>query len=391
MRIDADKIVEFDLSSDEQYQLLLAIENDNVEKQIISLDELLNADHVNWDTIKYYAKQSPARFEELLFRIHFKRKNCFTEVQESRVLQFLVIVYIFAGDVRYFNEFLYFDSDGKSHYWRIMLKTFFDNLGEDYRHTFNANNDEIESYIEKSIRFADEASNKETDVSLQIGLLGSPTFFKRLRKKLLTKGFNVSCYFVPYHPNKRINFILKNRFLFKLICLVYNINFGFQRLSSDYKDPKTEEVLKNKQLDIGYHKLGFIIKKNIINPFSIGIINDHWGVLPYIRGRSTIEYSVLLGVPLVATTHVVCEGVDSGDIINMYRYEELVAKCASVEQIRNHIRDKRDERALDSILLLAKNKAPMTENSAEKGVMFYSMHSYLVEFINTAILKMHIS
>jgi len=231
------------------------------------------------------------------------------------------------------------------------------------------------------------ARDKKVDTSLRVGLLGSPTFFKRIRARLISHGFDVRCYFIPFHPNKKINLLLKNRIAFRLLCLVKGINFKFVRLDFRYKDSRIGELLKTDKLDIGFHKLGFIIKKNIIEPFNIGIINDHWAILPYIRGRSTIEYSLLFGIPVVATAHIVDEGVDSGDIICFHRYDNIQNTYSKIRQIRNHIRREREVRAIDSIEILSRTKGAVAHNRTEKGLMFYSMHPVLKEFIENHVLK----
>lgn len=147
------------------------------------------------------------------------------------------------------------------------------------------------------------------------------------------------------------------------------------------------EILKRDALDIGFHKLGFIIKSNIINAFKVGLINDHWAILPYIRGRSVIEYSLLFGVPVVATAHLVREEVDSGGIISVYQYSGVENKYSRVKQVRNHIRKERAFRAVDCIEVLAKTKRTLVENNIQKGLMFYSMHPRLISFIEDHILK----
>ena len=101
------------------------------------------------------------------------------------------------------------------------------------------------------------------------------------------------------------------------------------------------------------------IKENIIETLRTGLINDHWAILPFIRGRSTIEYSLLLGIPVVASTHIVEEEVDSGDIICLYKYDDFQKTCSTISQIRDHIRSEREYRAIDSIGWTCPHWAPL--------------------------------
>lgn len=357
----------------------------------IEVNDLLNGNQINWNQVKLSFKQNHSGFENLLFKIHFKRNVNLTTQQRKRIIHFLSLGYFHLKDVRYLNEFLFFyknDANLKE-YLLVMSKLFFANLTNNNCHIhLQVNCSEIEIFLKKSHQAINAFKIKDIDTSLNIGLLGSPTFFKKIRNHLLSKGFDVSCFFIPFHPNQRIRFLLKNKITFKLLCILSKVNFPFHRISYNYKDPQVNNLLTHHKLDIGFHKLGFIIKNNFINPFKVGLINDHWAILPYIRGRSTIEYSLLLDVPVIATTHLIEEGVDSGDIINFYQYYDLKQKKYSkISQIHNLIRKEREFRAIDSIEILSKTKKPIIKNSSNKGLMYYSMHSDLKKHIENNILK----
>ncbi|WDN87834.1 hypothetical protein BuS5_00802 [Desulfosarcina sp. BuS5] len=390
MVIAKNQLLGFEAETEELNWMLADVTSEVCNKYIPKFSDILDKKQIHWDEIKYLFKKDFRKFDKLLFNLHFKRNKNFSELQRERILIFLSIGYLNSKDVRYFNEFLHFykKTDNNKKYWLLMVKTFFDNLTESNHHPFPlCDNQEIESFMHKIKNNIELSRNKKVDTSLRVGLLGSPTFFKKIRDHLISNGFDVRCYFIPYHTNRKINFLLKNRFLFRLLCLSKRINFRFLQLDFSYKDPRIGEQLKKDKLDIGFHKLGFIIKKNIIEQFKIGIINDHWAILPYIRGRSTIEYSLLFGIPVVATAHIVEEGVDSGDIVSFYRYDNVKNKYSKISQIRNHIRREMEFRAIDAIEILSRNKGPIAQNRPEKGLMFYSMHPLLKKFIENNVLK----
>lgn len=357
--------------------------------RIIETDDLLNNYNHDWNKIKAIFAEDYRKYEHLLFRLHYKRKQNITEEQRKNIILFLAIGYLFSSDVRYFNEFLYFYRKNSSfnQYMLLLQDAFYKNLTATGHHCFPiCEISEIEEYIKNTEHLSELAAKGNSDQALRIGLFGSPTFFKGIRSELLRRSFDVRCFFIPYHPDKKIRFVLKNKAAFRLLCLLKKVDFGFCRINHDYKDSKIYEILKKEDLDIGFHKLGFIIKKNIIDALKIGLINDHWAVLPYIRGRSTIEYSLLFGIPVAATTHFVDYGVDSGDIIKIYRVA-MKEKHATIGRIRNQVRSEMAARAIDSIEVLSKTKKATVSNESGKGLMFYSIHPLLTDYIESNILR----
>ena len=88
-----------------------------------------------------------------------------------------------------------------------------------------------------------------------------------------------------------------------------------------HQDQKIKELLLKENLDIGFFKLGFIVKDNIYDAFKIGLLHDHLAVLPFVRGRSSIEFSLLIGVPVGSTIHFIGRGIDTGAIVKVYTYD----------------------------------------------------------------------
>lgn len=133
-----------------------------------------------------------------------------------------------------------------------------------------------------------------------------------------------------------------------------------------------DKIKLTKKYDIGFHKLSFIIKENIISSFKKGLINDHWGALPFVKGRSTLLYSKLLGVPQIITTHLIEKNIDSGKIINYYPLKN--------KHIKLQILSGLNFRILESLHLLSKMKFREAGNT--KSVIFYEMHPWLIKKIN---------
>jgi hypothetical protein len=100
-----------------------------------------------------------------------------------------------------------------------------------------------------------------------------------------------------------------------------------------------------------------------------------------------VEYSLLFGIRITATTHLIDEGVDTGGIIGIYSYPGVENRYSTVKQIRKFIGNERDFRAVDSIEVLSRTKPPTIENRPEKGLTYYSNHPSLKSFIEDKILK----
>ena len=87
--------------------------------------------------------------------------------------------------------------------------------------------------------------------------------------------------------------------------------FNFKNLKS--KDLKN--FLNKKKYEIGIQGGTGILKNEIIQLFSLGILNFHPGDLPRYRGCSAPEWQIFEGNKVVCTCHLIDEGIDTGNII----------------------------------------------------------------------------
>jgi folate-dependent phosphoribosylglycinamide formyltransferase PurN len=182
--------------------------------------------------------------------------------------------------------------------------------------------------------------------------------------------------------------LLRSPIMLRIFLALKDATFPFEDLGSDPASPSIGEALKRDGIDLCFHKLGFIIKKGTIDGPRLGIINDHWGALPYVRGRSTIEWSLMHGIPLVATTHLVDEGIDTGRLIAMFDYSRAIVGASSVSEIREIIKRDADRRAVLSICRLANGEDVVVGNSPTLGATFYSMHPELTRFLERIVLRL---
>jgi len=292
----------------------------------------------------------------VLKKIHLKRLK---SNLPDYVVKFCESKYIESNDVRFFNELLWLVG-GNIESIKQSVKKFesnFENLK--YKHDFNEVIIDSESFMNNPV--IDKSILKSTSVAL----IGNPFHFIIPFYYFLAKGKKVDVINVKYHPSLKLHKILNSpliNFFFKLIF------FGaFKQVSINYKEDLMSFKL-SKQYDVGFHKLSFIIGDNIISSFNKGLINDHWALLPLLKGKSTLLYSKLFGVEPIITNHLIDKDIDSGKII-----------CFTSLKNKNHklnIVFGLYKRIYQSILLLLLNKFKAIDN--KQGTIFYEMHPWLI-------------
>jgi len=349
------------------------------------LKDLLESRNVDWSWINKTFKNSPASFADILFRIHYKRKKLLPGESVSRILLFLSTGYLSTNDVRYFNEFLWFykENDHEKDLMDGCMERFNANLDEKGRHHLPENL--LQYPVNTAERDLDKIPFSNNNTPMRICLIGFPPFFPSIIKELRKEGHQVEQFFLPYHPNKHINRLLKIKIFVKLISMLKGNFFSYKTLDYDHKDEQIGKELKKGNFDIGFHKLNFIIRENIFNSFRLGLLNDHWGYLPLLRGKSTIAYSLLLDVPVISTIHFINQGIDSGPIVG-YQHAEYT-NAGSADEVRTVLRKKMPERVVAAIKYAGDNSFAAKENTKDAGITFYEIHPWLSDHINTRILK----
>jgi len=348
------------------------------------IKELLEDENHDWQAIQDTFKSAATGFEELLFKIHYKRKKTLTVLQRSAILKFLSVGYMSTNDIRYFNEFLWFyqEKDNDKSLKAKCIQVFNANLNKNGCHHLPY---QLDQHLpDKIINSLNEPVYHDV-VPLRICLIGFPPFFGKIMKKLKKEGHHVEQFFLPYHPNHRINQLLKFRFPVKLLSVFSGNFYAYRTLDFHYKDERISQVLKAGNFDIGFHKLNFIIKENIFNAFKKGLLNDHWGYLPLLRGKSTIAYSLLLNIPVVPTIHFIDKGIDSGSVAGYFPCN--YSKAKTVKEVRGILRKKMPERAVAAIKLTGSAGFVAKDNIKEKGLTFYEIHPWLNDHIASCILK----
>lgn len=77
----------------------------------------------------------------------------------------------------------------------------------------------------------------------------------------------------------------------------------------------TRSLIRDFDLDLGIISGARILKPLVIDPFQIGVINMHPGLLPENRGLDTIKWAVIKDIPQGASIHLINEKIDRGLLI----------------------------------------------------------------------------
>ncbi|MFC1462766.1 hypothetical protein ACFLQU_04085 [Verrucomicrobiota bacterium] len=350
-----------------------------------TLEELLDAEDIGWESIKQAYANGSRQAEPLVHRLHFRRRRRISVRQRERILRFLLTGYFFTRDVRYFNEFLWFrERDGRDDALFSLAKSvFFSNLDSDAHHVHSlCSRQDARQHVENVVSCVRQARDEAGDgIHRRVGLLGRPTVFKAVVDGLHGKGLQPVCVSLRYHPNPILRLVLSNDLLLNAFCAAGGVRFRYVSLKDSVQSDKLTESLCEFGFDVGFHKLGMIIRRNVIDAFGLGLINDHWAVLPFVRGRSTLEYSLLFGFPIVATTHIVEETVDTGDILSVHDYTEHIGSCSSTKAVRAIVRRDMPARAVAAIGLLSARGSALLPNETNRGLTYYSMHPMLIRFV----------
>lgn len=83
----------------------------------------------------------------------------------------------------------------------------------------------------------------------------------------------------------------------------------------DHNSEQAKALLDEIKPELGIIAGARILKKHIIDTFTIGIINLHPGLIPEVRGLDALLWAIYKGVPLGVTAHLIDERIDAGRIL----------------------------------------------------------------------------
>lgn len=337
-------------------------------------------------------------FDKFLLRLHFKRDIDFDATQRERILRFLVLGYLLTDDIRYFNEFLFFHREAFPDYMELCCEHFQVNLLDGGRHRFpGVSPSDVYKFIQ-SLNYAD--SKEQAQIKLPkrekatVALYGNPIGFVSLRRRLEGLGLRCKNYHLTmFNSSSKVaysrgNFkrkLWRSSILSKLILWLKGERYSFRALKDDPSSIRLRDILKSDKIDIALHRLYGVIRSNLIEGSGVGILNDHVGVLPYLRGWSTIEYAILFGFPVGATVHFIDEGVDTGPIIKIFVLESGQFG-ESLSNIVSRLCAGSEDRILRTIDFLFHDRPVTVEIQNNQGYQFFQMHDHLKKYVEDLCL-----
>ena len=152
---------------------------------------------------------------------------------------------------------------------------------------------------------------------MNIMFMGTPDFALESLKKICEKGYNVTS--VVTRSDKKQGRDMK-------LVMPPVKEFALEKGLNIYqpeslKNGELSEVLEKEKPDlIVVVAYGKILPKYVLNYPKYGCINLHGSILPKLRGSAPIQWSVIGGDEYAgATTMFMDEGLDTGDIIDVYK------------------------------------------------------------------------
>ncbi|MFN0051859.1 MAG: formyltransferase family protein [Planctomycetales bacterium] len=152
-----------------------------------------------------------------------------------------------------------------------------------------------------------------------------------------------------------------------------------------HNSPECAAILRELQPDVVLLRGTDIIKPIVIESVPL-VLNAHYGPLPTIRGMNSIQWSLLLGLPVTVTLHRVDANVDTGPIL-MHR-EMPVAGSDSIEQLNRQADRLVPELFRDGCLALMNNPPQWRPNPREQGRQYFRMHPFLLELAGRNLKKL---
>jgi phosphoribosylglycinamide formyltransferase-1 len=96
-------------------------------------------------------------------------------------------------------------------------------------------------------------------------------------------------------------------------------SFNIPYTVAHHNSQETKNLLSDIKPETGMIAGARILKKEIIDTFSKGIINFHPGLIPESRGLDAMLWSIHNSIPLGVTSHIIDEQIDAGKILEIVK------------------------------------------------------------------------
>ncbi len=353
-----------------------------------TVDELGAVDDLNHKRVQVALHQNWRDFDPLLRRLHSCRTQFLTTSRRANILRFLTAGYLISDDVRYFNEYLFFRKGHTPRLDALNSFAFRSALDDRGHHTFpSATINDVVRHM-RAVATNGCSCRRTDDISpMRIGLLGTPSAFTPLHDRLIDDGHIVQCYLFASTSVSWKRLIKENRWITTPFLRLRGCRAPYITVRNPPNDSSVSRLLQEGRFDLGCQRVDFIVRRNIIDSFEKGLLNGHLAVLPYIRGRSSIEFSILFGFPIGCTIHYVDEGVDTGEIICVRAKEVDKIGATSLKDLRSWVENSVNDGFFEAISLIGSRQFDPIPNPIERGMQYYSMHPDLKVFVERLLVR----
>ncbi|HUM04680.1 MAG TPA: formyltransferase family protein [Terriglobales bacterium] len=122
---------------------------------------------------------------------------------------------------------------------------------------------------------------------------------------------------------------------------------------------------------------GNILRGRVLAIPRLGVMNSHLALLPELRGMNTVEWSLLCGVPLGITIHLMDSGIDTGPILLRQEFRDF-RDCLSLTDLQNRMIGAGIELIGEAIAGLDKGTiSAIPQADREEDRQFFVMHDAL--------------
>jgi folate-dependent phosphoribosylglycinamide formyltransferase PurN len=165
-------------------------------------------------------------------------------------------------------------------------------------------------------------------------------------------------------------------------------NYGFPVITSrDQNSPAAILQIKQWSPDLAIFTGGNILRQEVLKLFRLGVLNSHLALLPEIRGMSSPEWSLLCGIPLGITIHLMDSGIDTGPIL-LRREFTAPDECVSLVDLRNRMIAEGIELIAEAVRGLDSGAVtPIPQADHEKDSQFFVMHDQLKALAMRRLMK----
>jgi folate-dependent phosphoribosylglycinamide formyltransferase PurN len=165
-------------------------------------------------------------------------------------------------------------------------------------------------------------------------------------------------------------------------------NYGFPVITThDQNSPAAILQIKQWSPDLAIFTGGNILRQEVLKVFRIGVLNSHLALLPEIRGMSSPEWSLLCGIPLGITIHLMDSSIDTGPIL-LRREFTAPDECVSLVDLRNRMIAEGIELIAEAVRALDSGAVtPIPQPDHEKDSQFFVMHDQLKGLAMRRLMK----